>query len=84
MLASVTHDLKTPLNGIILFLDSIEKENSIDNIRKVFTIIRKNAFLLLYIIYDILDYSRLLNKRLNLVYSKFLLREVLEEVYQLF
>lgn len=57
MLASVTHDLKTPINGMIAQIDSMDEEPQsnydIEKIRKVLNIVKINIKMLLFLVYDI-------------------------------
>lgn len=60
MLATVFHDFKTPINGIVAILESLEGRDDINSTGKYhLKIIRKNVYLMLYMIHDILDYARI-------------------------
>ncbi|EAS02764.1 ATPase, histidine kinase-, DNA gyrase B (macronuclear) [Tetrahymena thermophila SB210] len=85
MLATVTHDLKTPLNGIIIMIKTlIESSQHTEEEMKVMKMVLQNANLLLSMIQDILDYSQIKRNVLNLAPDRFKIEEVLEEVYELF
>ncbi|KAL4498413.1 hypothetical protein ABPG72_013219 [Tetrahymena utriculariae] len=85
MLATVTHDLKTPLNGIIIMIKTlIESSQHSEEEMKVMKMVLQNANLLLSMIQDILDYSQIKRNVLNLAPDRFKIEEVLEEVYELF
>ncbi|KAL4448711.1 hypothetical protein ABPG74_012800 [Tetrahymena malaccensis] len=85
MLATVTHDLKTPLNGIIIMIKTlIESSYHSEEEMKVMKMVLQNANLLLSMIQDILDYSQIKRNVLNLAPDRFKIEEVLEEVYELF
>ncbi len=47
-------------------IDSLYNVQNIEILHKYLDIIRKNALLLLFLIFDILDYSRSLNSKINL------------------
>ena len=43
LLATVTHDLKTPLNSMMAMLESTKLMNNIEDIKKINQLIMKNA-----------------------------------------
>lgn len=48
------HDFKTPINGIVSILESLDCKNEISQKEKYYhNIIMKNVYLMLYMIYDI-------------------------------
>ena len=60
-MSSVSHQLKTPLNGSITMLEIANNENSIP-LKIKETILRPALYcnkLLMYIVNDIIDYSKL-------------------------
>lgn len=60
LLASVTHDLKTPLNGILVYSqlsDYSLSAHDYEDVRNNLQIIQKNGILLQNLIMDILDFS---------------------------
>ena len=59
LLATVTHDLKTPLNCMLQLLESSELETCYSRIKNNNSIVLKNGYLLLNLIQDILDYSQI-------------------------
>lgn len=69
MLANVTHDLRTPLNGIITLANVMENKRNrkMDEILKTFTSIKKIANLLKLLVNDIIDQIQIKNKKLNLI-----------------
>ncbi|KAL4503217.1 hypothetical protein ABPG72_000823 [Tetrahymena utriculariae] len=87
LLASVCHDIKTPVCQLIQFLNfALEKGvNKIpEDSRNFIEISLKTTGLLMYLISDILDYSQMKKKIFRLRIDKFNLRDVLEEVVDLF
>ena len=56
---------------MILMIDSIKNLQENNSVKNSLSIIRKNAFLLLYLIMDILDFSRSINNKLSIVVSDF-------------
>ncbi len=59
MLATVAHDLRTPLNSISIMINLAHKSNDIQEIREKQEIILKNCIMLQFLINDILDYSKI-------------------------
>lgn len=83
-LANMSHEIRTPLNAIIGFADilSTSKLDSKD-IEKA-TIISKSAKVLLNIINDILDISKIESGKSEISKSSFNLRELVEQIVQLY
>ncbi len=58
-LASMSHEIRTPLNGIIGFAELLKKELHDPKAQKYADIIHKSSQMLLHIVNDILDYSKI-------------------------
>lgn len=59
-IANISHEIRTPLNAIVGFSELISDESlSSDEKKEFFSIINNNSYLLLNLINDILDLSRL-------------------------
>ena len=84
MLASVTHDLRTPLNSIIGLLESSQQEENIDKLKEMNDIILKNSILLINLINDILDYSLIIKAKIRIVPTFFHLKEMIYDIIALF
>lgn len=56
MLASISHDLRTPLNFIKLMTEKCEEEESLDIIKGILPMIKSNCEMLMSLINDILDH----------------------------
>ncbi|CAD8096504.1 unnamed protein product [Paramecium sonneborni] len=83
ILATVFHDFKTPINGIVAILESLEGKQDVNPQEKYFlNIIRKNVYLMLYMIYDIQDYARIEKNQLRLCISDFYINELIDEVIE--
>lgn len=86
-LATVTHDLKTPLNSILaqvqISLNQVSK-SKYDKIEDNLNIIFSNCQLLQSMIWDILDLSQIKVGKLRLNKKIFLLSQIVSDVEQLF
>lgn len=70
-LANMSHEIRTPLNAIVGFSNVLVSENfSLEEQRNFVEIIQTNSDLLLRLINDILDISRLETGKLKLNYEK--------------
>lgn len=83
LLAKITHDLKSPLNGIMAFIGS-SQESSDENEKNTFLEYAKvSSELLLSLINDILDSSSFANNSLRVTREPFHLVNVINEVIAL-
>ncbi|EGR30178.1 hypothetical protein IMG5_138970 [Ichthyophthirius multifiliis] len=84
MLSTVTHNLKTPLNGLMVFIQSAIINNKQKSVQDQLSLALKNSKLLLFMINDLLDYSRMQSqKAFDLCFSKFDIYDVLYEIKSL-
>ena len=79
-LANMTHELRTPMNGIIGMVDLLLDSKINEEQQLCAQTIKNSAEALLEIINDVLDYSKIGASRLELKNAVFDLREVPEEV----
>ncbi|KAL4448710.1 hypothetical protein ABPG74_012799 [Tetrahymena malaccensis] len=81
MLATVTHNLKTPLNSMILLINKLLKK---EKKNKELKIISQSSNMLLSMIMDILDYQCIKRKTFKLQIEAFDILDVINEIKQLF
>lgn len=75
----ISHEIRTPLNGIIGTIDIISETRLDDSQKKYVRIIRKSAKLLMDIINDVLDFSKMEVNKLELIVEPFSFSEIIEE-----
>jgi signal transduction histidine kinase len=81
-LANVSHEIRTPMNSIIGFLDLLEDETLPFSSRKDFmAIVQRSCLLLLHIIDDIVEISKIDSGNIELKCEEFSLNEMLEKVF---
>jgi len=82
-LANISHELRTPMNGIIAMTDLLIDTGLSDDQRQYASTVRESSESLLLIINDVLDYSRLDAGKFALHLAPFDLRETFKEVTDL-
>ena len=83
-LANMSHEIRTPLNAIIGFSDILANSKLDTKDKDKATIISKSAKALLNIINDILDISKIESGKFEISKNSFNLRDLLEQVVQLY
>ncbi|MCR4738704.1 MAG: response regulator [Lachnospiraceae bacterium] len=76
-LANMSHEIRTPINGVLGMNEAILRESTESNIIEYATDVDNAGRLLLSIINDILDYSKLDSGRMNLVNEDYNIRNVI-------
>ena len=80
-IANMSHEIRTPLNAIVGFAHLVTETTNASEQREYFSIINKNCDLLLKLINDILDLSKIESGRLNYNVSEVELRGICQEAY---
>lgn len=83
LLASVSHDLRSPLSGILTFVNQAKMVEDPLERNKFLDYSRINADLLMSLINDLLDYSAINKGNINLSISDISLNQVVKEVFDL-
>eukprot|EP01022_Parablepharisma_sp_SALTPOND_P028805 TRINITY_DN71772_c1_g1_i1.p1 TRINITY_DN71772_c1_g1~~TRINITY_DN71772_c1_g1_i1.p1 ORF type:complete len:729 (-),score=75.62 TRINITY_DN71772_c1_g1_i1:423-2609(-) len=81
--ASIVHDIRTPLNGIIGMLEMIDSSTKSPEKKTFISVAKKTCKLLLFLTYDITDYSQLEAGKFKANNSMTNIKDILEEVSQL-
>lgn len=79
-LANMSHEIRTPLNAIVGFSEMFHLSNSLDEQSQFKTIIKENSELLLKIVNDILDLSKIEAGVLDVFIETFDLVTLMEDV----
>jgi PAS domain S-box-containing protein len=83
-LAVMSHEIRTPMNGVIGCASLLADTPLSDEQQQLVHTIQSCGENLLYIINDILDYSKIEADQLNLESHNFNLRELIEDTFDLF
>ena len=82
LVASITHDLRTPLNGIMGISDALE-EFVFPEGKHFLGLVKNTGMLMLYLINDVLDMVQIEAKKLRLRKAMYSPKEAIEETLQL-
>ena len=85
-LANISHEFRTPMNGVIGFSKILIDNNqwSSEQDLKYLNIIHKSGYLLLDLLNDIIDLSKIEANNLQINYAECNLNKMLNELYSLF
>lgn len=82
-LANMSHEIRTPLNSIIGFAEQLKNSRNEEKNRYAETI-RKSSHHLLNLVNDILDFSKISLGKISLEKIPFSVKEVMEDIIELF
>jgi signal transduction histidine kinase/CheY-like chemotaxis protein len=82
-LATMSHRIRTPMNGVIGMTNVLLQTRLTPEQREYTTIIRNSGEALLSILDDVLDYTRIEDGQMKLFRGPFALRELLDELVEL-
>ena len=80
MLASITHDLRSPLSSVLKWIEFAKNSKDLDENHKNLDLAENNGNLLMNLINDILDYSSMKNGKFKLNYIKFKLSDLIGDI----
>lgn len=84
-LAKMSHEIRTPMNGVLGLLNILEESTSLDKEEHhLLQTIKESGELLLVILNDLLDYSKLESGKFELDNHAFLIHDSIKNVYNLF
>ena len=84
VLATMSHEFRTPLNGIIGIIQMIEPKTDRKEINELLVLCKDNATLLLTLINSVLDLQQFSHGRLKLEMSQVEIRTALNDIVRLF
>lgn len=79
-LANMSHEMRTPLNAIIGLAELSVREDSIDDIKKYVTQMKSSGQVLLDIISDVLDFSKVESGKLEIVPTEYELKDLVNTI----
>lgn len=82
-LASMSHEIRTPINSIIGMNEMILREAKTSDVKKYAYDVKYAASMLLSLVNDILDSSKIASGKLNIIPAEYSMRELLEGLYNM-
>ena len=82
-LATMSHEIRTPLNAIIGFTDILLQENLKDEHNEHLNLIKKSGDILLNVINDVLDFSKIESRKVEIENIDFNFHDSIREVVEI-
>lgn len=82
-LARVSHEIRTPINAVIGMNEMILRESKEESIRKYATDVKDSSVVLLNIINELLDASKIESGKMELIYGRYELGSLLNDLYNM-
>ena len=83
-IANISHEIKTPINAVLGMVHFLKSTKLSENQKKLVSKIETSSDILMTIINDVLDLSKIKNNSLSLYPSDFLLAQVITDVEDMF
>lgn len=83
-LASVSHEIRTPINVVMGMSEVLLRDYATDETKEYIQNIRNSGNTLLYLISDIIDYSKIESGKLELISDRFDMQRVLNEIVNVY
>lgn len=83
-LANMTHELRTPMSGVISILDILDRSNLSEEQAYQLGLARQSSSQMLSVINDILDFSKIEAGKVSIKYENFNLYELFESLIETF
>jgi len=83
-LANMSHEIRTPLNAIMGFVDLLAEDETEEEKKNYLNTIQKSGNMLLNLINDVLDFSKIDNGKLDINKEVFVLSELIELLVSLY
>lgn len=80
LMATISHEIRTPMHAISGFAEQLSKEELSQKQQEYLSMIRKSSEHLTYLVNDVLDFSKLQNRKLKLDKTVFDLHELVNDV----
>ncbi|CDW76910.1 multi-sensor hybrid histidine kinase [Stylonychia lemnae] len=82
--ATVSHDMRTPINAIMGITESLDQFVSLGNGKKLLQVVSNSSKILLFLVNDILDFFQLKNGQFHVKYDKVDIKKPVSELIDMF
>lgn len=84
MTATVSHEMRTPINSILTMIESLILMTDSPETLEMLRIIKNSAFLLLYLVNDMLDMYMIKTGKFHKILDDFFIDQELKDIYDMF